>query len=282
MFQRNNAENGLTYGDMTLEDLINKDTDGDGIIDWQEGLYGLDPNKKETTPGTPDSSTINKLRAEHGDDIGTAYGEDFFGETKSTEKLTQTEQFSRELFATVAATSQNSVADPAIISAISASLAEKIQNPVVRKVFLTSDIKIINDNSAQAEKAYYNAMKSIQIKYPINDDVLGILQRFVADEENVDPSILKELDPAINQMQNIVNATLIVAVPQSIASLHLNALNAAERLMENISDMRLFDSDPIVALGAMSKFAENVDSFQSTLISMVIALSKNVKIELNN
>lgn len=283
MFQRANTENGLTYGDLTLEDLVNKDTDGDGIIDWQESLYGLDPTKKETTPGTPDSSVINKLRAEHGNDIGESFWEDFSvttKEEKEPEKLTQTEQFSRELFATVAATSQSGVTDPATIDAISASLVTKIQNPVVRKVFSTSDIKIINDNGAQAEKDYYNAIKNIETKYPINEDVMGILQRFSTDPENVDPSILRELDPAVTQMQNIINATSAVSVPQSLSPLHLNVLNAGERLMENISDMRLFESDPIVAMGAMSKFAENVDSFQESIISIVIALSKNVKIKL--
>ena len=47
--------------------MINKDTDGDGILDWQENLYGLDPTKKETTPGTPDSTAISKLKALQGD-----------------------------------------------------------------------------------------------------------------------------------------------------------------------------------------------------------------------
>ena len=57
-------ENGLAYNSATLEDLVNKDTDGDGILDWEEGLYGLDPTKKETTPGVSDQNAISKLKAE--------------------------------------------------------------------------------------------------------------------------------------------------------------------------------------------------------------------------
>ena len=43
-------KNGLTYGNITIKDLVNKDTDGDGILDWEEGLWGTDPTKKENTP----------------------------------------------------------------------------------------------------------------------------------------------------------------------------------------------------------------------------------------
>ena len=55
--------NGLVYSTETLESMVNKDTDGDGILDWEEGLWGTDPIKKETTPGTPDKVAIEKIKA---------------------------------------------------------------------------------------------------------------------------------------------------------------------------------------------------------------------------
>ncbi|MFH1366042.1 MAG: hypothetical protein ABIG99_01490, partial [Patescibacteria group bacterium] len=49
--QEINPKNGLISSNATIEDLINRDTDKDGVPDWQEGLWGTDPTKKETTPG---------------------------------------------------------------------------------------------------------------------------------------------------------------------------------------------------------------------------------------
>ena len=61
-YQKSNQENGLTYGNLTIKDLVNKDTDRDGILDWEEGLWGTDPTKKETTLGTPDKVAIENLK----------------------------------------------------------------------------------------------------------------------------------------------------------------------------------------------------------------------------
>src|SRR4051812_6869111 len=53
---------GLAYSTATVGTLVNRDTDEDGVLDWEEGLWGTDPTKKETTPGTPDSVVVENLR----------------------------------------------------------------------------------------------------------------------------------------------------------------------------------------------------------------------------
>ena len=274
IYQNPNQVNGLAYGNATIEDLVNKDSNGNGIPDWQESLYGLDPTKKETTPGIPNSVAIQKIQAEQAN-TDTTKGTN--ATSQDTQNLTQTDQFSRELFATMAAANQNGSMDQTTIDALGASLAEKIQNPVVRKVFLTSDIKIIKDDSVQAFNTYFNTMNNIQAKYPIKESVTSILQKFAADENNVDTSVLVKLDEAITQTQNIINGILKVNVPQSLVSLHLDLLNAGERTLENVTDMKLFDKDPIVAMGAMGKYIENLNSAQSALNALARAINMKLK-----
>lgn len=271
IFQRNNPENGLTYGDLTIEDLVNKDTDGDGIPDWQEGLYGLDPTKKETTPGTPDSSALSKLRVEQGIWSG--------GDASAPENLTQTEKFSRELFATVAALNQNGPIDQATIDALSNSLATKIENSVQRKVYTISDIKISDDNRTKAIKTYSDALENIDKKYPTKiKKVMDILQEFSSDENNPDVNILAELDPIIEEKQKCIIEILKITVPQSLSLLHLAVINDSQKLLENVSDIRLFDSDPIVAMGATMKYEDNILS----LVSSSDKLTNTIKQKLNN
>jgi hypothetical protein len=267
-YQNPNQENGLAYSSVTIKDLVSKDTDGDEIPDWEESLYGLDPTKKETTPGIPDNIAIEKLKSAQANTADTTKG------TNSvTENLTKTDQFSRELFATIAAANQNGTMDQATIDALGASLAGKIQNPTVRKVFLISDIKIINDDSPQAIQKYEDALHSIYLKYPIKKGVVQVLQEFMTNKNNVE--ILTQLDPIINQLNKIVKDLVKINIPQSVSLLHLDLINSLQRIIENISDIKLFDSDTIVAFSALSQYQKNIDLGESAITKLRIKVTGN-------
>ena len=63
-------QGGLQVEKITYQDLVSKDTDGDGIEDWEESLWGTDPNNKFTQEGTPDASLIEHKKKSLG--IGSA------------------------------------------------------------------------------------------------------------------------------------------------------------------------------------------------------------------
>jgi hypothetical protein len=257
----NKQANGLTYGDATVADLVNKDTDGDGVLDWEEPLWDLDPTKKETVAGIPDSTTVSKLKGEQGISSYT--------DAENSENLTETDKFSRELFSSVAALTQSGTLDQAAIDKISDSLSDNIKNSTPRKIYLLSDLKITKDESLKSVQNYRNALMDLQNKYPDKGNVFDILKKFTADENNLDPAVLVELDPIIDQTQKTINALVKISVPQSIASFDLDFLNAHERILENEQDIKLFETDPVVTMGALSQFEKNVSLLQSTLDAVV-------------
>lgn len=248
----------LIYGDATVKDLVDKDTDKDGIPDWEEPLYGLDPTKKETTPGVPDSTAMAKLKANQGQSA-TANG------AEGAENLTETDKFSRELFSTTATLNQNGVMDQTTTDKISGSLADKIKNPVVRKVYTLADLKIIEDNSTTSIKKYYDASNKIHIKYPTKGSVLDVLQKFIIDENNVDVSALAGLDPIIKQQQGVISEMIKMSVPSGIAQAHLDIINGLERLLENANDIKLYETDPILTMSAVSNYTKNTTSLDSAI-----------------
>ncbi len=258
---------GLTYKNEVLVNLVYQDTDLDGVADWEESLWGLDPSKKETTPGIPDSTVASKLRTEQGGAEGTG---------EYTENLTETDKFSRELFSTVAALNQNGAMDQETLDKLSTSLAENIKNSSKAKVYTLSDIKVTQDNSIAAVKKYDDTMDSINKKYPVNAGVIDILQRFIIDENNVDVSVLTELDLIIIPTEDKIAAISQMTVPQYISSLHLDFLNALEKFLENIKDIRLYDSDPVVALGAIGQLEQSITVFESSIIKLKDAIYKKL------
>lgn len=243
---------GLAYSNEILGDLVSRDTDLDGVLNWEESLWGTDPTKRDTNDdGMSDSVEIEKIKSL------TMQSEQGESSLTKTENLTETDKFSREFFSTIATLNQNGAMDQATVDKLSSSLAEKIKNSPPRKIFKFSDLKIIEDNSLQAVKSYDNALDNIYKKYPVQGNAMNILQEFITYEDNVNVDTLTKLNPIIEQTGKIIDALVKMSVPQSLASLHLNFTNGLQRLVENLNDIKLYDTDVVIALSAISQYEKN-------------------------
>ncbi|MBY0376774.1 thrombospondin type 3 repeat-containing protein [Patescibacteria group bacterium] len=273
IYKNHNSQDAASiYGNLSVKDLVDVDTDGDGVTDWEESLWGTDPTKKDTNAdGVPDSVEIEKIKRAR----GVALNGD--AENSEDTPLTQTDKFSRELLSTVAALNQTGGIDQGTVEKITDSLANKIQNPEIRKTYTSANIKIGTDDSANAYKDYSASVDNLSVKYPINGNTMDILQEFIGDGENVNPDALKKLDPIIKQTQQFIYGLVNIKTPPSLATLHLGTINALEQLTENLTDIQLYDTDPVVAMGAMSKYQENTDALQAVTdkISAVIISKVN-------
>ena len=266
-----NQKSGLTYDpNETVADLVNKSTTGDGIPDWEKVLFGLDPTKTENVPGVPDSATIQEMMQENNPS----------GQTNTNQggTPTKTDEFSRDLFAEVSAVStQGQPIDQSTVDNISNSFAEKIQNPVVRKTFLISDIKTTNDNSAGVIQKYKNALIKIYTEYPTKTNVADVIKEFVGDGTNVNDAALQKLDPIITQLNGILTARIEMGVPSQLAQPHLDVINALERVTENLTDIKAYDSDPVVTIGAMNVYNNNTLTLQAALDDLANKITQKLK-----
>jgi hypothetical protein len=270
---------GLVYdGEETIESIVTRDTDLDGVVDWEESLWGTDPQKKDTDDdGIMDKTEVENLKlaqARENEEAGLAVSGG--ASIENEENLTQTDKFSRELFSTVAALSQAGEIDQATVDKLSVSLLEKIENPVQRKVFILSDLKISAKDDEAAILAYSQNLANVQAKYPVNNSVIDVLQKFILDPSNVDVEALSELDPIIEKMNKMINEIAQIPVPQSISTAHLNFLNALKRLVENTEDMKFFESDVVISLSAMSQYEANTVVLSSAIVELMNAIGNRL------
>jgi len=263
-------QEGLVYENKIIADLVNRDLDEDGVLDWEEGLWGTDPTKKDTNDdGTGDEVEIERLKKERGQN--ESQGESLNLSLEDEENLTQTDQFSREFFSTIATLNQNGQMDQETIDKLSSSLADHIQNSTPRKVFELSEIKIKNDNSLESVKNYNIALGLILKGYPVVN-AIDVLGRAITPDEDIDSGILAELKPLIQQMEKIIDASVKIEVPQEFSNLHLGAINSLEKVMENLVDLQMIDTDVIVALSAINQYENSSAALESASYSLQKAI----------
>lgn len=247
-------DEGLAYNTEVLGNLLEKDTDADGLLDWEESLWGTDPTKTETTPGVPDGEAVASLKlTQEKNNTLSSSGSSALGE----ENLTETDKFSREFFSTVATLTQSGSLDDETVGKISSSLVEQIKISASGKTFLISDIKITKDETPQSIKSYANSLVVIFTKYAIKDSAFDILSESMTNDGDIDAKILNKFDPMIQKMRAIVKEMLLVNTPQTFALLHLEVINGFQASAENLSDIKLIDEDIIIAISAISKYQEN-------------------------
>ncbi len=240
---------GVVYGNQTIPDLVNKDSNGDGIPDWQEVLMGKDPNKKN-------------IENDAGITKGKSDSEQSISSDTAPENLTKTDKFSRELFSTVAALNQAGSVDQNTVDKLSSSLADQIKNTPVRKVYLLSDLKLSKSDNKENVTTYNKALGVLLLRYKAANNVTAVLKEFVDSGNEPDVKILSKLDPIIEKMNGLKDGMIELEVPPSISSTQLNVINGLERVVENLDDIKLFDTDPVISMGGVSKYEENASSLE--------------------
>lgn len=247
------------------------DSDGDGLFDWEESLYGTDPNKIDTdSDGTPDGKEI-----ELGRNPLVKGPKDFLSSQNnpiatSTEKenLTLTDAFARNFFAEYMNLQQSGVK-------ITTDNAEKIAGDYLKNATLPSvsakqynqtDL-LLTDSDKTHIANYQTAMAAVFDKYwpKGKTNELAIMQKAFAGDNT---KALIELAPIISAYQNTMDNILTLSVPQLAVSIHLNVLNSLATYIQTLKMIQLTDTDPLGGLAGLNAYQNNYANVSVSLVNM--------------
>lgn len=207
------------------------DTDGDGSKDWEEILVGTNPNDPKSKPSTTKSSATTDLTA------------------TPPEKLSQIDLVSRDFFARYMELRQLGASkDKASQEELARTTAGNISlsKPADYSI---DEILTKSDTSNAAVIQYGNEISAIFKKYAIQSRNEAVITKESLDKE--DPEILKEIDPIILSYKNIINSLIKVAAPQSMATMHLDLVNAMNGSLFVAQSLRNSDADAIKGVQAV-------------------------------
>lgn len=249
IFSKNTTVTENQQTSSKIADIVNKDTDGDGVSDWEESIRGTDPNKSDTDgDGVSDFTEIEQLRAQESG-----------GEQNTTE--TETSIFAKQLFTTVASLQESGNLDEESASKIINQASLSAQKNV-QKTFYTKEQLVVSSKltSTTFEKNTEAILAKYDVTYESLQNIFMILSKIPETGEVEGTTIVQDLTVIDSSFKKALPELLKNLVPTKSADVYLSFLNTLQYVSENISDIALIETNPIVSFSAITVYPENVSS----------------------
>lgn len=244
---------------VVVADLVASDHDKDGVPDWEEKIWGTDPDKADTNgDGVSDGEEVARRK-------GTLQQEAIAqGNDINDGGINETEQFSRDFFTAAATLSQAGEVTQDNADALADKVAAQIETGATGTLYTLNDIKKSTDASTKAVLAYDAKIKSILKRYPADKDRSILIVYKSLDTE--DQAYLKNLDPIYQSYVAIVNELLAVSVPPPLQSTHVRLVNVFATARNNIAVMRNLYDNPTPAFSVMLQIDKNTQEREATAL----------------
>ena len=269
-FAASNKDSQLQTGNLTINDLLKKDSDEDGIMDWEEALWGTDPKNKASFDGVADAIYVKKKK----DDLKIASGNSL-GEDSGT--LTETDKFAQEFFASLSAMKQSGQIDANAINNVSTALGQKIVESTMIDKYTNQDAKIAENDGVDAQKAYYLSIKKLFDTYSKKGigDELELVSGLAVSGSTEDKITTDKLSQIANAYQEYEHKVIDTPVPTSLVSYHIQIVNNANNTGIAVLNMTKVADDPIIGLSGLSQYQKYSDDLISSVGNLETILYNN-------
>jgi hypothetical protein len=246
-----NKNNAPVKANGTVADVVTRDSNENGITDWEESLWGLDPEG--------DGATNKKIIEQKKLAAGIAAP----GEGTTTSQ-TATDQFVQEFLSTILALNQSGSLTPEAVANLADALGKHIDTKRTPEVIYDmTDLQIATGDQMKARKAYAQGLVTLTKKYQtlgIGTE-LDIIARGL--EENT--TDLGDLGPIASAYRNFGRDLTGITVPKSAALMTVDLANASVRAGTALDKAATIYSDALTGMVGIDDFlAANKDFERAT------------------
>lgn len=243
-----------------LREYAATDTDADGLYDWEESLYGTDPeNPHSYSADMTDGEAVR-------DKLVTPVIETTEGPT--TDELiasltgieaapgTITREFARQFFSEYFASRANVVRPTSeeIAKFISAKIAELKAETALRSAYSASDVIVVTTTN-DTLRAYVLASERALTRSDtgVSEDALDLFSSLVKKDDASAAVNLKDLGKGY---ANAASAMMETPAPSSISASHVALANAFKRMSDAITNMSFYGEDPLRGFLGLSQYTD--------------------------
>lgn len=255
-----------------LKAYATKDSDGDGLPDWEEALYGTDPtNAHSVRASLTDSQAVAQglVTPQYATTPAAPHISSKQTEVPGNAAApgSLTDQFAQLFFSTYM-NQRGAVAPSAddLQNFVQSAVAQLETTQVRINAYSTSDMHIVGQGGS-ALKLYAAAIDDAFTKNTVQLPYDELTYFADATEKN-DPTALANVAKIGSAYLAIARASAAAPVPQEAASAHLAVVNAMARLGNTISDLAAVNDDPIRAMLGLQSYPGDVAQFATSLTAM--------------
>ncbi|MEI8130340.1 MAG: hypothetical protein WCG55_02430 [bacterium] len=253
-FNKNPGEFNLVSYSGTLNQAISQDSNNNGIPDWEESLWGLDPKGD----GAANKKIIESKKAQNAI------------KTDDSNLPTPTDIFTREFMSTVLALRQSGNLTPDALTKVAQTIGNDVDNKHANPVtYSMSDLTVVSTGTQKEKTAYQNALKNLISEY--NNVDLGSELNIISDSLNQNNSgSLKLLQPIAEAYISLAKKMVALKTPIEISQSALALANSTAEMGQTLIHIENLYTDTIhgmVSLDDYVKASDEADRATATISS---------------
>jgi hypothetical protein len=241
-----------------LQSYSQKDSDGDGLPDWEEALYGTDPNNPHSfSPTLTDGQAVAEglIKPKFETTAASASSTDLATQVPGIDAASGslTDEFAQQFFGqyisqqTGDTDTQPSDAD--IDTYAQQAMQQFVSDNIQKDPYTLSQVNVSGSGS-DALVSYSAADESV----------------FDANTVNSSKNELEYFSDAVEKNDTAIAPQLMeVQVPSEMQYAHLELANSVSRLGVDITNMSMFSTDPLRGYIGFSEYQTDVNSFGQAL-----------------
>lgn len=256
----------LSGGGLSIQHTIAEtDSDGDGLMDWEELLWGTDPNNPDSDgDGVRDNDQVSREGSTLLAHADTA-SEGSRG-VRATTTPNTTDMVARELFGTYLSMKQTGGASRETLVALAERVAERSDIYARPPVYTMDNLVLGTTDTNQAVREYDTTVRgALQPfeKHAANKTNELVLVTKVIESDN--PEAKAELDAVVNDLKNFVDALVATPVPPSVAEMHLELVNSTAFFSYCLDAFANLRTDPLRAATVAKLYPDAEQQFAAAL-----------------
>ncbi len=250
----------------TTNKKINKDSDNDGLSDWEEELWNTDPNNPDSDgDGVNDSEEVKNNKDPNISGSGKLafeINDDYFND----EPETKTEIVSKEIFESFVSSIQNNeefTTEKKNLIAKNALNAAKYLDTKDYTAYTKKDVNIVTTNFNNKKKYAEKIISELHLM--VNGDVVNEYESLFELAQGDKQKAVENLNKTSKFYKSHIEILKNINVPSDAVNVHIEFIQSLLKYTNTLNDLGNMFNDPLRSADAISMFKSDSNKLTISL-----------------